>query len=107
MSSRLVRIEGSPTRRTISYRQGSAGRHVCVQRLHVSVDAGSGQSSTRVHGPPDRKRIDSALVGVEPPQMMPTMRYSVRPPAVHFSTRTGMAAVSIVAGMKSRDSDAH
>ena len=53
---------------------GAAGRHVCDQRLHVSDDAGRGQSSTRVQGPPDLKRIESAVVGFDPPQTIPAMR---------------------------------
>jgi hypothetical protein len=48
------------------------------------------------------KRIDSALVGVDPPQMMPVIRYSSRPLTRHFSTRTGIAAVSMVAEQISR-----
>jgi len=51
-------------------------------------------------------RIDSALVGFEPPQTMPAMRYSMRPPTRHFSTRTGIAAVSMTAGVNSRASRA-
>src|SRR5258705_8155713 len=95
-------MAGSSTRSTISYLPRVGGRHVCVHRLQASVDCGSGQLSTRVQAPPDLNLIDSALVGVDPPQMMPVIRYSVRPSTRHFSTRIGIAVVSITTGEKSR-----
>src|SRR5262245_5287781 len=74
---------------------------MCDHRLHVAVEDGSGQLLTGTHGSSPLKRISKSLVGCAPPQMMPTTRYMMRPSAIHFSTRIGIAAVSIVAGAKS------
>ena len=49
-------------------RPGDCGLHVCDHTLHVSVDEGSGQFSTRTDGSPDLNRISRAFVGLIRPR---------------------------------------